>query len=350
MKKVHKISLILVLILLAVSLFSCKKDDSDIVFRYGEVEMSERMFFYELCSMKTEHLSENGITGKDVPELWSTVIAADTTYDKLIYAQCQANISSLVFFANYAKTHAGDLTDDEIKALRESADEVVAQMGSKKAFNNYLKTYGIDYDIFCEHLELWALYYKGVNLAYGEGGEFAFTEDEIMDYFKNNYVTVKHVAIGTELAGQDKDGNPIYYTEEEKAERQKKIEEIRTSLAAGEDFDKFYLESEDGQGTKYPDGYTITAGAMNAEMKGYESAAFELDVGEVTEWEKEGFAHYFIKRVDLLESDVENVESYIVSSLMQKDMLETVFEHYDEFYMNQDIINTYNMASVPVMK
>ena len=100
MKKVHKISLLLVLILLAVSLFSCKKDDSDIVFRYGEVEMSERMFFYELCSMKTEHLSENGITGKDVPELWSTVIAADTTYDKLIYAQCQANISSLVFFAN----------------------------------------------------------------------------------------------------------------------------------------------------------------------------------------------------------------------------------------------------------
>ncbi len=350
--KILKRTLVLSLVcfLLLPTLFSCARDESETVFQYGDTRMSEKMFIYELSAMKTELLSENGITGTDIPEVWVTEVGEGTTYDDLIYAQCQANICSVIYFADYAKTHGGGLTEEDNAAVQKTLDDLTAQMGSKKAVNNYLKTYGIDYDIYREYLELYSLYYKGVNLAYAEGGEHAFTESEIMDYYEKNFVTVKHVAVGTELAGADEEGNYIYFTDEEKAEKQKKIENIRQSLADGADFDEFYLESEDGQALDYPNGYTITSGVMGDEMKGYEEVALSLDVGEVGEWEKEGISHYFIKRVDLLESDVENCAGYITSVLMQQDMLTTVFEHYDEFTMNEEIIDSYNMASALVMK
>ena len=44
-----------------------------------------------------------------------------------------------------------------------------------------------------------------------------------------------------------------------------------------------------------------------------------------------------------------NCANSILNTLVQVDMAETVIENYDNFIMNQDIIDNYNMALVPVV-
>ena len=337
------------ILLFSLSLSSCTKKESSTVFSYNTASMDEKMYIYELTMMKSELLSGYGIVGQDVPEFWTADMGAGVTFDDWFYTQCQMNICALLYFADYANAHGG-LNDEMKKGVDDSIDEIIEKMGSKKKVEAYLENYGIDLDIYREYLELYALYAKGTQLAYGEGGIREIEENRLHDYFEEKFITVKHVAVGTEIAGTDVEGNYVYYTDEEKAEKQQKIKDIRQSIASGEDFDALYLTSEDKQAENYPNGYTLTSGVHTGDKKGYEEVALSLDIGEVGEWENEKFGHYFIKRVPLNDADFMSCVNYIYPLVVEEDMMAAVIENYDGFFMDQDIIDSYNMASVPVLK
>lgn len=339
-------ALILVLIL---SLSSCSSVKSETVFAYGDAVMNENLYFYELAMMKTQLLQEYSGATTDVPALWASEIGENVTFDDYAYAQCQMNIATVLFFADYAMQNGGALTNEDKKTIDTAIDDIISEMGSKAAVNKYLEAYTINLDMYKDYLELYALYNKGITLAYSENGEYAIDRADMEEYFRNNFVTVKHIAIGTEYAGTDEDGNFVYYTEEEKKEKREIIDSITDALAKGEDFDKFYSLSEDKSSETYPDGYTITKGVLDTSMQGYENVAFSLEEGEWDTFELEGTSVYIIKRVPLLESDFMNCANSILNTLVQVDMAETVIENYDNFIMNQDIIDNYNMAMVPVV-
>ena len=321
-------ALIFVLIL---SLSSCSSVKSETVFAYGDAVMNENLYFYELAMMKTQLLQEYSGATTDVPALWASEIGENVTFD------------------DYAMQNGGALTNEDKKTIDTAIDDIISEMGSKAAVNKYLEAYTINLDMYKDYLELYALYNKGITLAYSENGEYAIDRADMEEYFRNNFVTVKHIAIGTEYAGTDEDGNFVYYTEEEKKEKREIIDSITDALAKGEDFDKFYSLSEDKSSETYPDGYTITKGVLDTSMQGYENVAFSLEEGEWDTFELEGTSVYIIKRVPLLESDFMNCANSILNTLVQVDMAETVIENYDNFIMNQDIIDNYNMAMVPVV-
>jgi hypothetical protein len=122
MKIVRKTALLLAVLFLLPALFSCSGNESEIVFSYGDTVMREDMYLYELSAMKSELLSENGMAGKDIPAVWSAEIAEGTTYDDLIYAQCQINICSVIYFADYAKNHGGALTEADEENIDKTLD------------------------------------------------------------------------------------------------------------------------------------------------------------------------------------------------------------------------------------
>ena len=355
MKKTLRIAVFLMAAVMALLLFSCKKDDGETVISYGEISVSEKLFIYELSRYKTELLANFGVTGTDVPEYWKTVIGTgkdgkEITVDNLHYEECLLNLRTIVYFANYAKQNGFNVTEEQHKALDEQMDKIVAQFGSKAKVDVYLEEYGIDYDLYREYLELCQLYTNGVYLAYSNGGERYITYDEEYEYYKNNYFTVKHVSVGTEIAGTDQQGNYIYFTDEEKKVQQEKITNIRNRIASGEDFNEIYLESEDKLFETYPNGYTITKGALTGDKAGYEEVALGLEMGEVAEWEMEGFGHYFIKRVELIEDDFQYCREYIYPILQEQDKMLAITEKADGFVEADEIIASYNLGSVPVMK
>ena len=337
------------LVIIALLLSSCASDESETVFAYGEASMNENLYFYELAMMKTQLLQEYSGGSIDIPALWAQDIGEGSTFDDYAYAQCQMNIATVLFFADYAMKHGGEITSEEKKSIDASIDNIVNEFGSKAAVNKYLETYSIDLKMYREYLELYALYNKGISLAFSETGEYAIPVEDMQKYYKNNFVTVKYIAIGTEYAGTDEEGNFIYYTDEEKQKKLDLIDEIIEGLEGGASFDDYYPLSEDGSSKNYPDGYTITSGVLDASMQGFERVAFSLAEGEWDTFELEDTSTYIIKRVPLLESDFQNCVTNIMNKLVQVRMAEVVIENFDSFTMNQDIIDSYNMAMVPVL-
>lgn len=344
------IALFMALVLIASAFASCSSKKSEVVFAYGEASLNENLYFYELAMMKTQLLQEYTGASTDLPALWTQPIGEGITFDDYAYAQCQINISTVLFFADYAIKNGVELGSEDKKTIDNAIDDIVSKFGSKVAVNKYLETYTIDLKMYREYLELYALYNKGLSLAFSETGDYVIGYDEVHDYYEKNFVTVKHIAIGTEYAGTDEAGNFIYYTDEEKKEKRNTINEIMSALERGEDFDKYYSMSEDKQSENYPDGYTITQGVMGETMKGYETLALSLEVGEWDTFELEGTSVYIIKRVDLLEEHFNNCSSTIMSILAQKKMVEAVLDNHDNLVMNQDIIDSYFMAMIPVVK
>lgn len=326
---------------------SCSSKKSEIVMSYGDASIDENTYFYELAMMKSQLLQEYSGATTDVPALWMQSIGDGVTFDDYSYLECQVNIKTVLYFADYALQHDGALTKDEEKTVRAQVDDIVEQFGSKAALNKYLENYAMSYDMLIDYYELYALYNKGISLAYAVGGDHEIPIEDAEKYYRNNFVTVKHIAIGTEFAGTDEDGNYIYYTEEEKEAKRQLIDQIISALENGADFDKLLELSEDGFAKTYPDGYTITKGVLGKEMLGYENVAFALEEGEWDTFELEGTSFYIIKKEPLLESDFRNCYTNIMSNLLKASMVQVVLDKNEEFYVDEEIVDRYNMAMIP---
>lgn len=329
-------------------LASCSSRKSETVMSYGEASYDENLYFYELAMMKSELLQQYAGTTTDIPAFWAHEMAEGVTVDQYFFTECNTNMMVNLFFADHAIKKGGLNKEDE-KKIDEAIDDIVEQYGSKAAVNKYLEKFTIDLGMYREYLELYALTQKGISLAYSDGGDFQISAERMLEYYKENFVTVKHIAIGTEYAGTDEEGNVLYYTDEEKRAKRELIESIKEGLENGGDFDEYYHLSEDGQAENYPDGYTITRGVFTEVMEGYEKVAFSLAEGEWDEFELEGTSLYIIKRVPLLESDFYNCANIIHSSLLEIDKAQRVVENFDGFYRNDTVIGNYNMAMIPTL-
>lgn len=349
MKK--RLTAALCLLLTALMLMtSCSSQKGEAVMSYGDVSIDENIFFYMLALRKSEILQEYSGATTDIPVLWAQNIGDGVTFDDYSYLECQLNMRMKLFFADYALKHNGKLTSEEKKQIVTQMDGIVESFGSKAALNKYLETYTVNYDMLSDYYELEALYSKGLSMAFSEGGEYEIPIEDAQTYYQNNFVTVKHIAIGTEYAGTDEDGNYIYFTEEEKEERQLLIDGVVKSLEEGEDWDKYSALSEDNFPKLNPDGYTITRGVLDKSMAGYESVAFSLDVGEWDTFELEGTSVYIIKRVPLLESDFQNCYPTIMKKLLEASALQATLENDESFVINDELIDVYNMAMIPPIK
>ena len=107
---VRLLALAVVVLMMLTLTLSCKKQESEAVISYGSTVMNEKMYIYELSRYKSELLDSYGSTGVDIPEIWTTSIGEGATFDDFCYAQCQMNICSMLFFAEYVKTHGIELS------------------------------------------------------------------------------------------------------------------------------------------------------------------------------------------------------------------------------------------------
>ena len=342
-------ALLCLLVIASVMLTSCSSGRGETVMSYGDASINENIFIYMLALGKTQLLQNYSGATTDIPMLWAQSVGEGATFDDLSYLDQQLDMRVKLFFADYALQHGGKLTSEEKKELQTQMDGLVEQFGSKAALNKYLEVYTMNYDLLEEYYELEYLQSKGLSMAFSIDGEYEIPIEDAYTYYRNNFVTVKHIAIGTEYAGTDEDGNYIYFTEEEKAERKKLIDGITEALEKGEDWDKYAPLSEDKFNELNPDGYTITRGVLDRSMAGYEALAFSLKEVEWDTFELEGTSTYIVKRVPLLESDFENCYSNIMTNLIDAASTQAALDNDTSFVINEDIIDAYNMAMIPVL-
>lgn len=343
------ILLLCIVMCLSQCLTSCSTGKGQVVMSYGDISINENLFIYMLALGKSQLLQNYSGATTDIPMLWAQEVGDGTTFDDLSYLDQQLDIRVKMFFADYALKHGGKLTSEERKEITKQMDTLVENFGSKAALNKYLETYTMNYDLLEEYYELEFLQSKGLSMAFSIDGEYEIPIEDAQTYYRNNFVTVKHIAIGTEFAGTDEDGNYIYFTEEEKAERKNLIDSVVKALENGEDWDKYATLSEDKFNELNPDGYTITRGVLDRSMAGYEAVAFSLKEGEWDTFELEGTSTYIIKRVPLLESDFQNCYSTIMTTLIDAASTQAALDNDEGFDVNDDVIASYNMSMIPVL-
>ena len=152
-KLIKAVSFLLVFVI-AVPFFSaCSDNRGETVMSYGDVSINENIYFYELALMKSELLKNYTGSVTDNPLIWEQVIGENVTFDEYSYLECQVNIKTRLFFADYALKHDADLTSEEKAEVQKQMDTIVDSFGTKEALNKYLETYLMDYKLLKEYYE-----------------------------------------------------------------------------------------------------------------------------------------------------------------------------------------------------
>ena len=167
------------------------------------------------------------------------------------------------------------------------------------------------------------------------------TDDEVKQYFVDNYLRAKHILISTKdmTTGADLD-------EDKLAEAEKKANEILERAKNGEDFDALIKEYNEDPGMESnQDGYFFTDGEMVSE---FEDATKSIEPGEITMC-KSDYGYHIIKRLPIDESDskfgeyLENNKSAVQSAVTSKKQEEALEKKAEELgikvEVNQDKID-----------
>ena len=362
-------------------------------FKYSSEIISEELASFLVSYYKYEYmsmLSKNGVPGvADTPEFWNSKYSEENTHgDFLVYNTVeyikQVLVASILF-DNYDR-----LSGVEKRDIRLAAEEILDYQagGSVADFNEATAKYGFTYSVFDDAAEL--LYKAGAarEAIFGVDGSKLVGDTVSCDEFFRTYTRVKLLFIRTEnrfkldengnrIKGSDGNLETVPLTDEEKAERQRAIEEIRAAIEAydnGEDgamnstmFMEYMKDfAKDGDESKMESGYYFhpnseyTAAFADESESFYKivEAAFSVGSGECIEV-KTDFGVCFVYGETIIANDYlnTNVEvffkdfykigaSYLFNELLYELSFDVKVK--DRFYKNIDVINTpYNSIYYP---
>lgn len=223
------------------------------------------------------------------------------------------------------------LSDDEAKQVKSGISNFKANQGGKKAGDKLLKKYGVDDDIIATILSA-STYSQQIMDKLDVADP---TDDEVKQYFVDNYLRAKHVLIATKdmSTGADLDADKL-------AEAEKKANEILERAKNGEDFDALIKEYNEDPGMESnPDGYFFTDGEMVSE---FEDATKSIEPGEITMC-KSDYGYHIIKRLPIDESDskfseyLENNKSAVQSAVTSKKQEEALEKKAEELGIKVEV-------------
>lgn len=199
------------------------------------------------------------------------------------------------------------LTDAQQRELYDVRQDLIEQSGG---YDNYIMKIALgDFtdQTYSNFMYLSQVYAALDEYYFGENGLNKPSEDELKAYFRDNYISAKHILIGT----TDPMTGEVKRTEEQaKADAQKVLDRLN----AGEDFDAVMNEvSEDTGLASNPDGYIFTKGDM---VEPFYEGAKALTEGQISALVKSDYGYHIIKREPLdTEGQYQNYQDAIAGAL-----------------------------------
>lgn len=234
------------------------------------------------------------------------------------------NLKKSMLLKELADKMGISLTDDESKQIKSAISSFKSNMGGKKAGDKLLKSYGVSDEFLLTILS--ASTYSSQITDKLELAEP--TDDEIKQYFKDNYLRAKHILISTKdmTTGEELD-------EDKLAEAEKKANEVLEKAKNGEDFDALIKEYNEDPGMESnPDGYFFTDGDMVSE---FENTTKSLDFNGIDIC-KSDYGYHIILRLPIDETDakfaeyLENNKTSVKSALSSEKETEALEKKADE--------------------
>ena len=302
------ISVLLVLVTLA-GMTAC--DDGNYAMKYNDTSISENEYLYWLSTYKAMYLTYY-FGGMDTDEIWNAEITNGVTAEKFLEAIARENIRKNIVCIDLFDSLDLKLDKNTIDKVDTYMNTLVEKAGGKSALNSELSAYGIN-DSDLKEICLSNLKVQAVQKAlFAEGGELMLSDSDRDEYYRENYVRVKHIYINNvKDYARDDEGDLVIssetgtyktrdLTEEEKAAKNALGDSIYADILAGGDFDTLMQENTaDTYMNVFKDGYYVTSGSTLLPTELIEKA-FEMTDGEVARIDSEIGIH-IIKRESLVD-------------------------------------------------
>lgn len=311
-------------LLLCLPLCSCKKEDYVI---YMESEdgryktgMTQGMFSYFLSQKKSYYLTvlmynDETIQG-DTPELWQRAALGDENLGKTLGEQFFSQIieeAKLCVAATYVLEHIckyeipTELSEYLEQNVLSNAQE---SYGSKQAFSEHLVNFGTTYDEYVDLYKMTINIDLLTELLYGlDIGAGKVAEEDLMDYFEQNYAAVREIYVNTAYT-QKADGTLAPLSESEAAAAASVAAEINSRIELGEHFDDLIEEYKDNKYvTAYSDKiYFQKDGAATQTTL----AAVNMTIGQV-KCVEDDFGFHIVKKEKTDRADYKNSQDILSS-------------------------------------
>ncbi|MBR6808567.1 MAG: peptidylprolyl isomerase [Clostridia bacterium] len=304
--KIKRIAaILLVLAVFLPLLVSCGENKT--VMTIGDFEVPYHVYRYVVINSRREIEKQYG------EDVWDSKNADKAEKElKENIKNAIANLYTVIAIgAEYDLTWDSGAVSAEAKMTR---DEIMLEYEDEKEFLASLKENAMTETTFMFLISNDILNNEAYSAMVDSDKNFS-NEDYMMNKFKSDdFIRVKQILVGGENAGTDE-------------QNLKKANELKAKLEAGADFDAVSKEyNNDLLMFNNDDGYYIMKGTRDFE---FETAAFSLKVGEVSDVVKTSAGYSIIKRYEKEDSYIEEhfadlVEEYLESLYTVK--YETKFE------------------------
>ncbi len=291
-------------------LTGCKNTGTPVM-TLGKYKLTENMYSYWLSCYKTNFLySFNNAV--DNPKVWSTVLNSETgeTYADYVTKQINQTISFYLVAMKLFSDYGLKISSETSKQINQDIQEKIDYYGSRAEVNTALSAYGVNLDILKDIYIIQEKFFAVYDYLYGDNGIEALTEEEIDAYYRSHYSRVRMIVVYTkEKALTDSEGNYTYdgngnvktveLTEEEKQEKEIKIQEVLSKLDQGEDFESLMKQYSEVNSSYYENGLYVSSGSY--ENFGYKlvEEAIAMNPGEISRVDDEEVT-YIVRKEDVL--------------------------------------------------
>ena len=338
----------LLITVFAFGLVSCSdKLPEGVVVAYGDVEVDEGFFYSEVSAYKSSYLYNVAGLDADSPVVWAGDSEEEgVTVGEAIIRLALEESAAMAWAVDWAKKNGIELTDDDYSLIEQDLALLEEQCGGREEYIKFIEEHGFTEEEMKKNAEFSLYYDKAMQSLTSKGGKYEISEEEINEYFEENYVAVKHVYVNN-VAELGEDGETyVQISAETLEEKEQKAETIEKALENGDDFDILYSMSDDGMISPYPDGMVITYGDVAS--IDYEEACFDLEIGEWKRVDIPYYGIYFIKRVESPEALGEQRKAEI-PYVMRADIQQEIYDEFeDEFVINKQYIEDFDINAVEV--
>ncbi len=337
MKKTKVIAAILALAMVFGTLTGCT--DSKTAVSIGDIKISTKIFDFMMENYRAQ-VEQSDSSFQSNPDKWNNYKVNDKLAIDIARENAKQSITQLAVYLKKAEDDGIKLSDKEIKNVDSDIAKEIDNMGGEDAFNKAAANLGIDKETY-RTIRQYSTLMNKVNEKVEKNVKV--DDQTLKDAFLKDYVGAKHILIKT----IDDNGNDL--SQDKISAASAKAEDILKQLKAGADFDEMVKKySEDKSGDTLNDDVMVFT--KNQMVEEFETAAFKLKAGEMSDVVRTRYGYHIIKRYDISDASYftqykDQVKNTVLEDKLQEEYSKWKKSYEKELKYNDKYINKYTFEA-----
>ncbi len=333
----------------------------DTVMEYNGIKLTEEFYNYWLSTYKRNILASY-TDASNTEEFWNSKFDENRTVEEYFTELLNKEITNYLISQDLYKRYKLKLSSSEKKAIKKDINEKIEFYGGRGQLNSTLSDMMLNIDAL-EQIYLWEAKHDLVyDTLFGQGGPLEIDNEALVSYYEKNYSRIKYVVFYTTGIETDENGDYVYddagdlvskpLTPEQLEAKNKKINEFKSKLESGTDFDTLIKDYSEYDTSSYPNGFFISENDLDIWGPEIFKAVKKGNVGDIVEVNEEE-AIFYVQICELTPFG-ELSDADITQLTNLKFTEHATKEVYDNFYselaskvkINKKVVSKYKLSKI----